>query len=123
MTAPRVGNKARESASGSQGVASRTLSLGRVLASSYGILIIFPGIVLAVGLFLALLGQRALKVSNVALGERRLSEQAQLVSSRLRGALDAADPMLDRLSDFALTHDPDKPLDAAASVLADLLQG
>src|SRR6478752_900266 len=123
MTAARAGNKGVAGATASQDGASRALSLGRILASSYGILIVFPSIVLAVGLFLALLGQRALKVSNVALGERRLSEQAQLVASRLRGALDAADPILDRLSDFALTHDPDKPLDAAASVLADLMQG
>ena len=124
MTAPRVGKKDLGGAtSSSQGGARKELTLGRALASSYGILIIFPGIVLAVGLFLALLGQRALKVSNVALGERRLAEQAQLVASRMRGALDEADPMLDRLSDFALTHGPDQPFDAAAAVLADLMQG
>jgi serine/threonine protein kinase len=94
-----------------------------LLASPYAILVVFPSIVLAVGVFLALLGQRTLKVSNVALGERRLSEQARLVAARLGGALESADPMLDRLSDFALTHAPDRPLEAAAAMLGDLMQG
>jgi serine/threonine protein kinase len=122
MTARRVGKAALAGATSTEGRA-RGFALSRALASPYGILIIFPSIVLAVGLFLALVGQRALKVSNVALGERRLEEQAQLVASRLRGALESADPMLDRLSDFALTHTPDKPFEPCAAVLADLLAG
>ncbi len=95
----------------------------RALASPYGILIVFPAIVLAVGLFLTLVGQRALRGSNLALGQHRLAEQAKLVASHLRGALDSADPMLDRLSDFALTHTPEAPLEPAAAVLLDLMQG
>jgi serine/threonine protein kinase len=123
MMARRVGKTALAGASNTPDGTSRGFSLSRALASPYGILIVFPGIVLAVGVFLALVGQRALKVSNVALGERRLAEQAQLVASRLRGALDSADPMLDRLSDFTLTHTSDKPFEPAAAVLADLMQG
>jgi serine/threonine protein kinase len=97
--------------------------LTRALASPFGILIVFPAIVLSVGLFLTLVGQRALEASNRALGQHRLAEQAQLVSSHLRGALDAADPMLDRLSDFSLTHAPNDPLEPVAGVLLDLMQG
>jgi serine/threonine protein kinase len=124
MTAPRVAKKelARPAISLTP-VASRALGLQKALASPYGISIIFPGIVLLVGVFLTLVGQRALKVSNLALGQRRLSEHAQLVAQHLNGALEAANPMLDRLSDFTLGHTPDAPLEPAASVLLDLLHG
>jgi serine/threonine protein kinase len=93
------------------------------LASPFGILTVFPGIVLCVGLFLTLVGQTTLRNSNVTLGQRRLADQAQLVASHLRGALGQADPMLDRLFDFTLTHSPDKPIEAAAAVLLDLMRG
>jgi serine/threonine protein kinase len=123
MTAPRIGKRElarEETATNGQ---SRTRLLTRALASSYGILIVFPGIVVSVGLFLTLLGQRSLTDSNRDLGQHRLAEQAKLVASHLRGALDSADPMLDRLSDFTLEHTPDKPKEAAAAVLLDLMQG
>ena len=105
------------------GAPSRGVLLRRALASPYGILIVFPAIVVAVGLFLTLVGQRALKASNVSLGQHRLAEQAQVVTAHLRGALASADPMLDRLTDFALTDTPDKPLEPTAAVLLDLMQG
>ncbi len=123
MTVPRIGKKELPRASISTRPGSQAFVVRRALASPYGILIVFPGIVLAVGLFLALVGQRALKVSNVALGQRRLAEQSSLVAAHLRGALGSADPMLDRLSDFTLTHTPDKPIEQAAAVLMDLMQG
>jgi serine/threonine protein kinase len=123
MTAPPAEYEATPRSERSHSSGRSSAGFARALASPYAILIAFPSIVFAVGLFLALQGQRALKVSNVALGERRLSEQAQLVASRLGGALEAADPMLDRLSDFALTHGPERPLEDAAAVLADLMQG
>jgi serine/threonine protein kinase len=127
MTAPRVAKKGVAGptpATGTlDGSASRADVLSRSLASPYGVLIIFPTIVLVVGLFLTLVGQKALKASNVALGQRRLAEQATLVAAHLRSALAAADPMLDRLSDFSLTHDPSDPLEPVAAVLLDLMQG
>jgi len=123
MTAPRIGKEGSAEPARSRSSSIGASGFGRALASPYAVLVVFPSIVLAVGLFLALVGQRALKVSNVALGERRLTEQAQLVASRLGAALEAADPMLDRLSDFALTHAPDQPLEGVAAVLADLMQG
>ncbi len=95
----------------------------RALASPYGILIVFPSIVLAVGLLVTLVGQSALRGSNLSLGERRLGDQAQLVASHLRGALEQADPMLDQLASFALGHGPDKPIEPAAAVLLDVMTG
>ncbi|MDF3068131.1 MAG: hypothetical protein K0R38_3732 [Polyangiaceae bacterium] len=123
MTAPRIAKKELPRASAPTRGESQAFVVARALASPFGILIVFPGIVLAVGLFLALVGQRALKVSNLALGQRRLAEQASLVATHLRGALDSADPILDRLSDFTLTHGPDRPLEPAAAVMLDLMQG
>lgn len=125
MTAPRVAKQglvAPTPAATSIGL-SRADLVTRALASPYGVLIVFPAIVLVVGIFLTLVGQKALKASNVTLGQRRLSEQATLVAAHLQSALGAADPMLDRLSDFALTHDPDKPIEPAAAVLLDLMHG
>ena len=123
MTAPRIGKRelAREEAATTG--QSRTLLLSRALGSPLGILIVFPAIVVSVGLFLTLQGQRSLTASNRDLGQHRLAEQASLVATHLRGALDSADPMLDRLSDFTLEHTPDKPKEEAAAVLLDLMQG
>ncbi|HEX2876812.1 MAG TPA: serine/threonine protein kinase [Polyangiaceae bacterium] len=123
MTAPRIGKRELAREEPATTGQSRTLLFTRALASPYGILIVFPAIVVSVGLFLTLLGQRSLTASNRDLGQRRLAEQAQLVATHLRGALDSADPMLDRLSDFTLEHTPDKPKEAAAAVLLDVMQG
>jgi serine/threonine protein kinase len=123
MTAPRVTKKELAGALPGTPQARPVFVLTRALASPFGVLIIFPAIVVAVGLFLTLVGQRALRGSNRSLGEHRLAEQAKLVAAHLRGALESADPMLDRLSDFALTHTPDAPPERAAAVLLDVMQG
>ena len=109
MTAPRIGKRelAREEAATTG--QSRTLLLSRALGSPLGILIVFPAIVVSVGLFLTLQGQRSLTASNRDLGQHRLAEQASLVATHLRGALDSADPMLDRLWHFPPGHPPVKP--------------
>jgi serine/threonine protein kinase len=104
-------------------VESKSALVTRALASPYGILIVFPSIVLAVGLLVTLVGQAALKGSNLSLGERRLGDQARLVASHLRGALEQADPMLDQMASFAVGHGPDKPMEPAAAVLLDVMTG
>ena len=123
MTAPRIGKREDTREHATSTGESRAFVLTRALASPFGILIVFPAIVLSVGLFLTLVGQHALEASNRALGQHRLAEQATLVASHLRGTLEAADPMLDRLTDFSLQHGPEKPLEPAAAVLLDLMQG
>ncbi|HXK17009.1 MAG TPA: protein kinase [Polyangiaceae bacterium] len=123
MTARRVGKKELAHATPTTPAPKAAFVLTRALASPYGILIVFPAIVVAVGLFLTLVGQRALRASNLALGQQRLAEQAQLVASHLHSALEAADPMLDRLSDFALTATPEQPPERAAAILFDVMQG
>src|SRR5215216_3918073 len=122
MTAPRVGNKELLPPTPTAAGPSKAFLLTRALASPFGILTVFPAIVLCVGLFLTLVGQTTLRNSNVSLGQKRLSDQARVVASHLRGALGQADPMLDRLFDFTLTHSPDKPFEPAAAVLLDLIR-
>jgi serine/threonine protein kinase len=123
MTAPRVGKKELLHPTPTTSGASKTLILTRALASPLGILTVFPAIVLAVGLFLTLQGQATLRDSNVSLGQKRLTDQAQVVATHLQAALGQADAMLDRLFEFALTHGPDKPPEPAAAVLLDLMRG
>ena len=123
MAAPRIGKRELTGQAATSSGESRALLLTRALTSPFGILVVFPAIVLSVGLFLTLTGQRALEASNRALGQHRLAEQAKLVAAHLRTTLDQADPILDRLSDFSLTHTPDGPLEPAAAVLLDLMQG
>jgi hypothetical protein len=122
MTAARVGKREHRVQSSAPDVRARP-GFAQSLASPHGILIVLPSIVLAVGVFLTLVGQAALKGSNLALGRQRLSQHAQLVASHLQGALDQADPMLDQLTTFALEHAPEKPLEPAAAVLLDLIRG
>jgi serine/threonine protein kinase len=123
MTAPRVGKKELLHPTPTSPGRSNTLLLTRALASPVGVLTVFPAIVLIVGLFLTLQGQSTLRASNVSLGQKRLTDQARVVAVHLQSALGQADPMLDRLFEFALTHTPDKPKEPAAAVLLDLMRG
>jgi serine/threonine protein kinase len=123
MTAPRVGKGELARPSPAAPGPSWAQPWTGALTSPYGILIVFPAIVLAVGVFLTLIGQTSLRASNVALGQERLSDQAEVVAAHLRSTLAEADPMLDRLFDFALDHAPDKPIENAAGVLSDVIRG
>ena len=123
MTAPRVGKREVLRPTPTAAGPSRTLLFSRALASPYGILIVFPAIVLAMGVFLTLVGQTALRASNVSLGQKRLADQAELVANNVKSALGEADPMLDRLFDFTLEHDPDDAIEPAAAVLLDVMRG
>jgi serine/threonine protein kinase len=103
--------------------ASRAMLLSRALASPLGVMLVFPGLVLAVGVFLTLVGQQALKGSNVAMGRSQLDDQAKLVAANLRGALAQADFVLDRLEGIALEREPQQSLEPVAAALHDLLRG
>jgi ABC-type Fe3+ transport system permease subunit len=86
MATPRIGKRellAREKTR----TAPRSNVVARGLASPLGILLIFPGLVLAVGVFLTLAGHRALKGSNVEMAQQHIDDQASLVARGLRNAL------------------------------------
>jgi len=97
--------------------------IGARLASPLGILLILPGLVSLVGTFLTLLGGHALQGSNLAVAQERTLEQARLVASSVRDALDQSEPVLDRLNDLALHHTPSLPYEPFAHALLDLMKG
>jgi serine/threonine protein kinase len=101
----------------------KTTRVGAALASPLGILVIVPGLVALVGIFLTLGGDQALRGSNLAMAGERLSDQTRLVAASVRDALDHSAPVLDRLAAAARTHDPSRPFDSFAHTLADLING
>ncbi|HEY6080213.1 MAG TPA: serine/threonine protein kinase [Polyangiaceae bacterium] len=123
MSTQRIGNRQSGKAPSRARTSSRTFLLTRALASPLGVTLVFPGLVLVVGLFLTLVGQRALKGSNVAMGRGQLADQAKLVSTNIRSALAQSDAILDRLEGIALEREPQQPLEPVAAALHDLLRG
>ena len=101
----------------------RRTRLGTMLASPLGIVVSVPGLVALVGVFLTLLGDQALRGSNLEMARERLSEETRLVAASLRYALGQSEPVLDRVAVSVRGHDPSKPFDAFAHSLADLMHG
>ncbi len=100
-----------------------TSRIGTSIASPLGVLLILPGLVSAVGLFSSLLGEYALRNSNLEVARDHMVEQARLAASSVGDALFQAEPMLDRLHDLTLRHDPQKPFGEFAHSLLDLMKG
>lgn len=101
----------------------RSGPVARALASPWGILITFPSLVLAVGLFLTLLAQNALRGSNLELARTRMADQAMLVSEHLGAALGQADAVLGDLASFAANVDSTTPPEGIAFALRHLMHG
>lgn len=95
----------------------------RALASPFGILAVFPGLVVLLGAFLTWMAQSALRGSNLELAQSRMSDQAGLVAEHLGTALRQADPMLAALRSFVGTIDSESPPDAVAFALRHLIEG
>lgn len=88
----------------------RSKLIAQTLASGWGILIIFPGLVLGLGLFLTWTAQSALRGSNLELAQTRMTDEASLVAEHLGAALGQADTILDDLISFASTiHSGSEP--------------
>jgi serine/threonine protein kinase len=102
---------------------SRVARLSAAIASPAGALTLLPLLVAAVGLFLTLVGQRALRESNLTMASERLDEEAALLARGIGSALEESDPMMDRLAALALDHDSIKSYDRVAHTLHDLMQG
>lgn len=101
----------------------RSGPIARALASPWGILITFPSLVLAIGLFLTLLAQNALRGSNLELARSRMADEAILVSEHLGSALDQADAVLSDLASFAANVDSTTPPEGIAFTLRHLVHG
>lgn len=97
--------------------------LARALASPLGVLVIFPSLVLAVGVFLTWMAQDALRGSNLELARTRMNDQARLVSEHLGSALGQADVVLGELRSMAPGLSPSSPLEDVALSLKRLITG
>ncbi len=97
--------------------------MGAAVASPLGVLVVVPGLVLAVGVLLTIIGQAALARSSLALGRQQVTAHNSLISRDIGQALGQADAVLERLRALALVHDPEQPFDAAAATMRDLMQG
>lgn len=97
--------------------------MGAALASPIGVVVIVPSLVAAIGLFLTLLGQNALRESTSTLGRDRFAEQTSFAARGIAASLSQADPLLDRLRELARTWTPVDPPGALAHELRGLVQG
>ena len=125
MQGPLIGDK--ELGAGAPRVPSHrprfATRMGNAIGSPLGVLVVIPGLVLAVGLLLTVIGQHALARSALALGRQQVSAHNALISREIGLALGQADAVLARLRTLALVHDPGQPFAGAAATLRDLLQG
>ncbi len=97
--------------------------LGAALASPIGVILIVPGLVVAVGLFLTLLGQNALRESTSTLGRDRFAEQTSFAARGVAASLSHANPLLNRMRELTRSWTPDDPPGPLAHELRGLVQG
>src|SRR5690606_18602729 len=110
MSSQRVADREIAGAAPSPGRSAplgERLSAG--LASPLGVILIVPGLVVAVGMFLTLIGQGALRDSTATLGRDRLAEQTRFAAQSIASSLSHADPLLDRMRELAATWTPADP--------------
>ncbi|MEP7052239.1 MAG: protein kinase [Pseudomonadota bacterium] len=124
MVRSRIGDRglARASVGPTQGQ-TRFARLSAAIASPLGVLTLLPTLVALIGLVLTLVGQHALRDSNLSMASDRINEEAALLARSIGIALEQSDPILDRLGMLAREHDPTQPLVATAHSLRDLMQG
>ncbi len=121
MTTPRIAEQGLVGSSPRSG--APTSRVVRTLGSPGAIFLVFPAIVLLVGVFLTVSGQRALRQSNLEMARDRMTDQVALVTAHLSQALDQAEPMLDELGRRVLAAEPTDPAPPLADALRRLLHG
>lgn len=124
MTAPRIGDH-RIAGSLEKGGPSSTPAerFGAAVASPLGVLVIVPCLVSALGIFLTMLGQSALRESSTEEGKARFAEQTGFVARSVATALSHADPVLDRLRDLVKARSQKDPIAPLAHSLRSLIHG
>jgi len=123
MTTPRIGDRVFGKQTTKPIRASALARLSAAIASPVGVLTLLPLLVAAVGLFLTLVGQRALRDSNLSMAGDRLDEETALLARSIGTALEESDPVMDRLGALAREHTQALPYEAVAHTLRDLMQG
>jgi serine/threonine protein kinase len=124
MSKLRIGDRAlgRASLKPAAG-ASRLTRLSAAIASPLGVLTLLPTLVALVGVILTLVGQRALRDSNLTMASARIDEETALLARSIGIALEQSDAVLDRLGALARERDSSQPYVATAQTLRDLMQG
>jgi serine/threonine protein kinase len=124
MTVERIGDRelGRQATKQVRG-ASRLARASAAIASPVGVLTLLPLLVAAIGLFLTLVGQRALRDSNLTMAGDRIDEETTLLARSIGAALEESDPVMDRLASVAREHDTILSFDRVAHTLRDLMQG
>ena len=74
--------------------------LGQTLASPLSVLVLVPALVVGVGVFMAVSGQRSLRASIDTMAEARFADQTAYASRHIRETLGQAGPLLDRFRVF-----------------------
>lgn len=98
-------------------------TFAKALASPLGMLLVFPGVVLVVGVFLIWAAQSSLRASNLELAQTRMQDEARLVAEHLGSALAQSDAILSDLESFALTIDSHTPPERVAYPLRRMING
>lgn len=88
-----------------------------------GVLFVVPGLVFVVGALLTLIGQQSLRQSSLALGQSQFAARNAGVSRQIGLALAQSDVILERLRSLSEGHTPERPFDAVAFALRDIMQG
>src|SRR4051794_17776833 len=128
MSGPRVRIGDQKLAAPAAGLADRLTPgpaerFGAALASPVGIVLIVPGLVAVVGVFLSVLGQTALRESTRQLGRDRFAEQTDFIARSIASSLAQADPVLDRMHALAERWTSRDPAGPIAHELRGLMQG
>src|SRR5262245_23584317 len=101
MSGPRIGDQEIAASIGRKSTVTTVGErFGAALASPLGVLLVIPGLVVALGVFLTMLGQSALRESSSELGRARFAEQTGFVARSIAAALANADPTLDRMREL-----------------------
>jgi serine/threonine protein kinase len=97
--------------------------VGAALGSPVGVLFVVPGLVFVVGALLTLIGQESLQNSALALGREQFAARNAAVSRQIGLALAQSDILLERLRSLSVVHSPERPFDATAFSMRDMMQG
>jgi len=97
--------------------------LGQTLASPLSVLILVPTLVVGVGAFMALTGQRSLRASIDTMAEARFGDQTAYASRHIESTLGQAGPLLDRFRAFVRSHGGEPTTEQASDFLRTLMHG
>ena len=97
--------------------------VGQSLASPLSVLILVPALVVGVGTFMALTGQRSLRASIDTMAEARFGDQTAYASRHIETTLGQAGSLLDSFRAFVRSHGGDPRTEDVSDFLRTLMHG